>query len=147
MKKTTKYTYKLIILKKLLMMMKVYYKNDVEQFKMPYGDFYFDPSSGICENLRNISFELFGTEKYGKVKKYFKSWKHFSGNELYPIAPHKNYIDDVYGKVEPQTYYQLTINHYQRKHDYKSRISLLNHIIECVEYDLETEIFISEDGQ
>lgn len=133
-KKIKDTAYQLIVLKLFKKMMVQYKNKGTTYFNIPIGvTFEFESFTGICDNLRRLSFELFGTEKYGKVEKHFKNWIYFSGDKLFPVPP-PNTKDTFYGcKLKASQYFQNTEDLYKSKHNYKLRISLLEHIIKQVE--------------
>lgn len=63
------------------------------------------------------------------LKKYFMDWKHYSGNDRFPIMP-KNKNNSEFD------YYAKCNNKYEGR-QYKMRIKLINHIIKCLKRDIE----------
>lgn len=86
----------------------------LKKYKNVKGLYY---SDGLCSNT-DISSAL--------MEKYFKKWKHFSGNNIYPVTiKNKN----------PGSLYDNSLNKYLGKYG-KKRIKLLNFIIKSIEKDL-----------
>lgn len=78
-------------------------------------DLCFIPDHGLCDNI--LSVYLYQRE----IGAFFESWGEFSGNLTYPCDDRDDFISD-----EPVNLY---LN--------PKRISLINHIIACINTELE----------
>lgn len=62
------------------------------------------------------------------LRKYFATWKHYSGRDDYPIASNKEKYDEF-------SYYNEFDNKY-RGRQYRMRLKLINHIIKSLKRDI-----------
>lgn len=93
----------------------------------------YDKVCGICYNLNgNADWEP-GTDSTGNqlVAHYAKSWQHYTGEKEYPV-PHPELPAWL-------AYTVANLYLWDKSHPYGSlRWDLLNHIIECIEEELQS---------
>lgn len=82
------------------------------------------PPHGICHNVDVILMYEFNTSKIMQshlyLCEYWKTWKHYTGSEDFPVPTRFDDGDNWVGEKR------------------KLRLSLLEHLIHCMEDDLET---------
>ena len=71
-------------------------------------------SSGICSNVEGI-------EDHYTLCKYFETWKHYSGNTIFPVP-------DPEGNVSPANIYSITRNMWAGNYG-ELRKDLVRHIL------------------
>lgn len=90
------------------------------------------PDQGICKNLLPDMTVPF--LRYLRV--CFASWEKYSGNPSYPI-PAPWYYKILYCKIKgASSYYHRTIKWHGRRK--QLRIELLNHVIDCIQFDVSS---------
>ncbi len=106
--------------------------NSFEIFKMKYNGrkVDLDIDYGLCTNIEDNLLHL-GDVNFDKIKfkKYFKTWKNFSGCLEFPIPPIRGYdfgASNFYSDEEYPKYLG-----YSRK----QRLSLINHIVKQLKKD------------
>ena len=102
--------------------------------------YWFNPATGICGNLFYLH-EFISTDwvlvsrqdHHTALVGYFKTWKHFSGNQHYPIPS----CTDSVPSAEYHHRYSCYRDQYDRTDAYcKLRYDLVDHIIEQMTAEL-----------
>lgn len=96
----------------------------------------FDSDCGLCANISDyIVFEIGDSARFLDYRfSIFRKWENFSGNKMYPIPP-KDMMETA------KDYYDYGVD-YQKLYtgrQYKMRLKLINHMINCVKEDLKRE--------
>lgn len=81
-----------------------------------------EPRTGIC----SIAFSEYQMNSY--IKALFRKWKHFSGNEFFPVVDKKNY---------KSPYYQYCNLSKYKGTNGKLRFNLIKYCIRKIEKDIE----------
>lgn len=123
-------------------------KNQILEIELDGEDYILHTDRGICYHfdkyLELVCDNVNYTEKlHGKLRnalfEHFKSWKHYSGNESFPINPRKDTLecfDNSRYSCAAEQFYYVSPNMFKGL-NYKRRLSLINHCISQFKKDIK----------